>query len=154
MEPAILGNDSNISAGLCLVCVIQNGTSDGLYNHSFSYELWVRDNANHAIGGIGPLSLRPQHRKSNNYAGLDDSNTISVAVAGEQLKLISLINDYASGKPFVRMAWNMSGPTDWENPTLMQFPIYWDVDSDLRHHCFSEWGHDGILYFQCRFPCS
>ena len=58
VDPPIPGIDSNFASGLCQVCVIQNST-DAEASYPSSFEIWVRDDDNHAIGGAGPLALSP-----------------------------------------------------------------------------------------------
>ena len=114
VDPPILGIDSNFASGLCQVCVIQNGT-DAEASCPSSYEIWVRDDDNHAIGGAGPLALSPlDGRPGAPYY-------INFTTAGKPFNMWSQLAAEDPNYSVVSMAWNVSLPANPKDTSVMQF---------------------------------
>ena len=148
IDPPILGMYSNFSSGLCQICVIQNSTDSGPYKSS-SFEFWVRDSQNHAIGGAGPVDIIRSDSSSPNY--------FNFLTAGKQINVLTTSVGWKNASTLVHMAWNDPQPLA-PKAELMEFDSRGDRVTRIPiggKNCRSsgsaqDWA---ILYFQCQFLC-
>lgn len=151
VDPPILGINPLMNPGLCQVCVIQNGTSAEPTDHSY-FELWIRDDKNHAIGGIDPQTLAPLHDNSPPTA------YINLAAGGKQFSLWTRLDAENPHYTVVNMAWGLRLPAQAHSKAVMQFNPSPDHETgtpkDTNHCKWSGNTDDGaVVYFQCRFSC-
>ena len=150
VDPPILGQYPIENGGTCQVCVVQNGT--GKENHvTPSYAMWVRDDKNHAIGGIDPFTMAP-------WPGPPDDIShppfpVSFSVGASLLNMWSFLPDERKTYVTVYMVWDK--PAGWNGPETMRFDTSIGPSTASNNCTLTGGGSDeiGIIYFQCQFNC-
>lgn len=151
VDPPILGIDSNFASGLCQVCVSENGT-DAEASYPSSYETWLRDDDNHAIGGTGPLALSPlDGRPGAPYY-------TNFTTAGKPFNMWSQLAAEDPNYSVVSMAWNIPLPANPKDTSVMHFDSYPDPKTQIAksgNNCRPSGSTDDgvVVYFQCWFLC-
>ena len=147
--PPILGNESIVNGGTCRVCVVQNSTGQEP-DVAPSYAMWVRDDKNHAIGGIDPFTMAP-------WPGPPDDIShppfpVSFSVGASSLNMWSSLPDEHKNYVTVYMVWDK--PAGWNGPEVMRFDTR-HGPSTANHNCKLTGAVDeiGVIFFQCQFHC-
>lgn len=135
------------NGGTCRVCVISNATGEEPNNVPF-YELWVRDDKNHAIGDTDPFTIAPSPGPIDAYAHQPTGQSFPVGAAS--LNVWSSLPDdkYA----VVYMVWDK--PAGWDGPETMRF----DTGSEQKiaaNNCTSTFfqPESATTFFSCQFNC-
>ena len=143
--PPILGTDPVSGRGICQECMVENGTDPS----SHTYEIWVRDVNNRAVGGIGPSVLT-----TTTGPVTDTSSHISFLVGTKWLNMWSALDHPGGSEHLVYLVWGQPiGSTDGE---LMQFPANpFTFDNGIFFNCddVENDKYFPIRYIHCSFHC-
>ena len=149
LDPPILGQYPIANGGTCRVCVIQNGTGQEPDNVP-SYAMWVRDDKNHAIGGIDPFPMAPSLGPPNDVS--QPPSGVSFSVGATSLNVWSSLPDEREKYVTVYMVWDK--PAGWNGPETMRFDT--DPGSSMASNNCTVQGatsEDAVTWFQCQFHC-
>ena len=133
--------------GTCRVCVVQNATGEEP-NNIPSYEMWVRDDKNYAIGNIDPFTMAPWPGPFDTTSHQPVGQSFPVGAAS--LNVWSSLPD--SKYVVVYMVWDK--PAGWDGPETMRF----DTGSEQKiaaNNCTLSTAPrmNGFFYFSCQFNC-
>ena len=115
------------------------------------YEMWVRDDKNHAIGDQQPFTLEPWSTSPSDVSIPD--NTIGFTAGGSPLNVWTHLPAEDDKNAVVYMVWNR--PAGWIGPETMIF----DTGSNEKvaaNNCTLNsinQRDDASIYFSCQFNC-
>ena len=151
-EPPILGQYPIQHSGTCRVCLVQNGTGEA-DAVAPDYAMWVRDDQNHAIGGIDPFSMAPSPGPPNDIN--HPPSGISFSVGATQLQMWSSLPDGEKKYVTVYMVWGKQA--GYDGPETMRFDTRTDsrVPLPITNNCALTDGHSvgATIEFSCHFKC-
>ena len=148
-DPPILGMYPIVNGGTCRVCVVQNGTGEDT-DVAPSYAMWVRDDKNHAIGGIDPFTMAPWPGPPNDID--NPPSPVSFSVGASSLNMWSSLPDEHKEYVTVYMVWDK--PAGWDGPELMRYDTS-PGPSTANNNCTytGRTDEDTRVYFSCQFHC-
>ena len=151
LEPPILGQYPIANGGTCRICVVQNGTGEWPYNAPF-YEIWVRDDKNHAIGGIDPFTMQPGSGAPDDIS--HPPSPVKFSVGAKLLNMWSSLSADNIKYVTVYMVWGK--PVGWIGPETMRYDTNTSTTgpSTANNNCtMQNFDESGMRWFQCRFNC-
>ena len=151
VDPFILGQYPIANGGTCRVCVIQNGTGQEPKTHPW-YDIWVRDDKNHAIGGIDPFMMAPGPGAPDDIS--HPPSPVKFSVGAKLLNMWSSLSVKDKDYVTVYMVWGK--PAGWEGPETMRYDTNTSSlgPTTANNNCTMRDSDEyGTRWFQCQFNC-
>ena len=150
LDPPILSQYPIANGGTCRVCVSLNATFDDEPDNDPTYEIRVRDDKNHAIGGMDPFTMAPSPGPPHNTS--KPSSAVSFPVGARSLNVWSFLPDHRKVFVMVYMVWDK--PAGWDGPETMRYDtMSWPSKADNNCSFTDSSIFDGKTYFECQFHC-